>query len=283
MSVTPYNFQRPGPLANTLDHQFAGWLRAAAGLTTRRWRKELPGDFELQFRASETLLARDALAALPEGVLGYRTHLQERLPTLLVWPRPLALGILAALLCDPGKELPPDRELSVVEESLFEFFVKEMLPSFVETWNGPLPLRPELGNREPHPRWVRLFSPEESVLTTAFVLKGPFGEQEWRWLMPKKGIMASLDPGSVQAEETPGVQERLHHLVRELPVEITIRLGSVALPLSQLAQLHPGDVLVLDQRINQPLAASVAGVEKMTGWPCRLGDRQSFQIDRLEE
>lgn len=283
MSITPYNFQKPGPLATAQEEQFAEWLRQAAALATRVWQRQLPINLELAYRGSDALRAAQALQGLPEGMLGWRLALHNQLSTVTLWPRSLILAVVAVLLGDDAAELPAERELTVVEESLFEFFLKDLLfPKLQETWTGRVPLQPELGAKEPHPRWLRMFEPDESLVVTSMSLTGGFGTQEWRWLLPKKGLLASLDADGAAAENPAVVQRRLQELVRNMPVEIVVKLGTAELPLVQLAHLQVGDVVVLDQRINQPLRVMVGGQEKMRGWPGRQGTRQGLQIDHLE-
>ncbi len=283
MTVTPYNFQKPGPLASALEHQFAGWLKTACALATRKWRKEMPAGFEILVGASEFERARDTFGGLNEGSFGYRIALHERLTTMVVWPRPLLLGLIAALQGGTSQELPGDRELTLVEESLFEFFLKDLLlPSFVETWSGRLPIRPVLGPKEGNPRWSRLFAADEGLVVTRFTLRGPFGDQAWLWLVPKKGLLESLWQETESAENAAALKQRLEGLVRDLPVEVRVTLGRVELNLSELSELRVGDVLVLDQRIHHPLKAQVGGEEKLCGWPGRLGNRQVLRIEDWE-
>jgi len=50
--------------------------------------------------------------------------------------------------------------------------------------------------------------------------------------------------------------------------------------MSELAALTAGDVIILDQRIGEPLLATVGDVPVFWGWPGRLGMRQAYQIAR---
>ena len=66
-------------------------------------------------------------------------------------------------------------------------------------------------------------------------------------------------------------------------LEISVQLGAARLPLHQLTRLRVGDLVILDQRVHEPLAAFVAGEQKFKGWPGRAGARQAFQIDSSVE
>lgn len=279
MTATPFQFPKLGPVASALEDRFAGWLRMVCALATRQWRKTLPGGCEMLFGRIDLGRTCDVLGRLEETSVAYRVALHERLPTLLVWPRPLLLGIVNALQGAGASELPADREVTLIEESLFEFFLKDiLLPPFLETWGGRLPIRPVIEGKEANPRWSRLFPADESLLATSLALKAGFGEQAWLWLVPKRGLTECFWQETEAAETAAVARQRLESAVRELPVDMTVLLGSAELRLTQLAQLQVGDVIVLDQRLSQPLAARVGERTKFCGWPGRVGSRQVLQI-----
>jgi flagellar motor switch/type III secretory pathway protein FliN len=79
------------------------------------------------------------------------------------------------------------------------------------------------------------------------------------------------------------VRPRLETLVRDLPVEVSVTLGNVELPLAELSRLREGDVVILNQRTSEPLTALVAGARRFRVWPGRLGSQQAFRIESLIE
>ncbi|MBI3408754.1 MAG: hypothetical protein HY040_10395, partial [Planctomycetes bacterium] len=83
MSVTPYNFQKPGPLGIALDHKFAGWLKTLCALLTRKWLKLMPAGVSIQFQMCDSYRAADLLADLGESEVGYPLALQEKLITFM--------------------------------------------------------------------------------------------------------------------------------------------------------------------------------------------------------
>ena len=72
-------------------------------------------------------------------------------------------------------------------------------------------------------------------------------------------------------------------VVQALPIEIKVALGSIELPLAQLGHLQPGDVIVLNQRITDPLVALVNDTPKFRGWPGRNGSTLAYKIHSLTE
>lgn len=286
MSVEPYNFRKPGRLASDLEQRLAAWLRDSCALGPDRWVKHMPFRLEMAPQGLEIVRPGEGLGRLPEAAVGYRMTLgEEGLLTLLVFARPLALALVAGMLGDPVGELPADRELTVIEDSLCEYVVQGLLvPVLQEAWPGREPLRLALEKKEPNPRRTRLFPPEQNVIVCTFGAQGPFGEQPWYWLLPQKGLLELFArPGPEQDGPQEAVRPRLELLVRELPVEVTVSLGTVELPLSYLAGLRAGDVIVLNQRVSEPLPATVAGQRKYRVWPGRVGSRQAFRIASVIE
>ncbi|MFO0966565.1 MAG: FliM/FliN family flagellar motor switch protein [Gemmataceae bacterium] len=280
MSAAPYNFQKPGRLNSALDQQFHGWLQTACALATRRFQRDLPFPAEVLLGPSDNLRARAALLTLPEDTIAYRVPLQEHLPTVMAWPRLLVLGLISTLLGDKLEGPPADRELTAVDDSLFEFFLRDMLlPAFLESWTGQNAIHPQVGEKISNPRYAKVYGADESLLVASFKVKGQFGDYDWRWLVPKNGLLANQQDEAA-AEQQAQNRERLLQQVRELPVELVVTLGSAELPLTQLARLRVGDIILLDQPVNQPLVAKVADNDKLRGWPGKVGTRQAFRIEQ---
>lgn len=284
MNVQPYNFNKPGRLAGDLGQRLADWLQAACALASKKCSGLMPFAFELSFVELDIFRCKDALQKLPEAATGYRINVvEESLALLASFPRPLALALVAGAEGEQVTSLPEDRPLTAVDKSLLELLVRELLIEVLqETWPSPEEVRLELGQYEPYPKWTRLFPPDENVVVCSLTFSGPFGQQNWHLLLPHQGSLEKLSrlgPGQEEATEELAARPRLEALVRDIPVEITVWLGTLELPLSQLAELRAGDVLVLNQRVTEALTAWIGRVRKFRGWPGRVGSHMAFQIE----
>ena len=183
-------------------------------------------------------------------------------------------------------EAATDRELTSVEEAVCEYLIQKLFAALLqEAWPGANPLQLTLGTREPAACWGRLFAQDENLIACEFVVTGPFGEQPWHWLLPFKGLPQQLGGSAGLGTPAPEAEpdHRLRALVDDLPVEVVALLGTAELTLSQLAGLQAGDVVLLKQRVSDPLSAVVAGRPRFRVWPGRSGSRQSFRIESLTE
>jgi flagellar motor switch protein FliM len=287
MTHRAYDFRKPDRLAATLEQQLTAWLRVASKLAAEKAAKELPFRIEMSIQGVETASPIEVLSALPNAVLGYRVSVGDAPADMLfVWPRPLALALVNAALGETPTELPADRDLTEVELSLCEYLMQQLCAAVLnETWTVGEPLTLTVRDREPSPRWTRLFAKAEQVLKCSFLLRGPFGEQEWQWLASYQTLYERLTRAEI-VEPSLRPQEaarKLEVLVHALPVEVSVDLGTIELPLAQLAALAPGDLLILKQRVTEPLMVRVDNRVKFRGWPGRVGTRQSLQIESLRE
>jgi flagellar motor switch protein FliM len=287
MTHRPYNFRKPDRLAGALEQRLTSWLRAAGQMAGEKGTAYLPFRIEMTPRHLEISSPAEAVSCLSDAMIGYRVALAGELPSMLfVWPRPLALALVAGLMGETPTELPEDRELSTVELSLCEYLMQS-LPAVVlqETWTGRVPLKLTVCEHEPSPRWTRLFIKVEQVLLCTFTMRTSFGEQDWYWLAPFPALHEMLNRAGEDdaARISQDALRKLEVLVRELPIDVSVELGMVELPLAQVADLAEGDLLILNQRVSEPLTVRVDNRAKFRGWPGRVGSRQSLQIQSLCE
>jgi flagellar motor switch protein FliM len=285
MSDEVYNFRKPGRLDNDLEQRLRAWLQDAAASTTGTATKSLSLSLQVRVQGIEVVRSPECLDRLPAENVAY--HLDAApgdLKTLLVLPRPLGLALVAAALGDRTAGWPADRELTTIEQSLCEYMVQQLLVAALQqTWPTANSLSLALGPAEAQPRRTRQFSAGESLIWCELVFRSEAGEQTCCWIVPQKEFMelfheAGKDPSQVEEKSR---AKQLEALVNDLPVPFAVVLGTVRLPLTHLAKLEPGDVLILNQRVSEPLRASIAGSEKFRVWPGRVGSRQAVQVDSM--
>ena len=71
--------------------------------------------------------------------------------------------------------------------------------------------------------------------------------------------------------------------MKELPLEFCVELGSARLTLGRLAALKAGDVILLDQRISEPLRAQVGGSERFDVWAGAEGRAQAVRVHSVRK
>ena len=285
MNANLHDFKKPARPAGNLEERLSVWLRVACQLAVQRASRHLPYPLEFSLGEVKVLTPEDAVEWLPDGLIGFRTALGvEEDGSLVAWSRQMALALVAGALGDNTGTLPPDRDLTLVEESLCEYLMQQLFAEvLIETYPGRTPIPIVVQRHEPSTNWGRLFGSLESVLCCSLLVKGPMGEQVWYWLVPPQGSLESL-ARLARVGDSPretGQAHQIEALVRELPVEVAVALGNIELSLFQLNSLQPGDLLILKQRTAEPLVGSVDGRQKFKAWPGRVGSRLAVQVESL--
>ena len=237
---------------------------------------------DVRFEDLSTAFATESLSKWTDKSVAFQVLLAgDDAASVIALPNPLVQELVTRILGDQPDQLPIERDLTSLEMSVTEFAVETIVNSLQETWQSDSPLQLGLGNVESNLRRTKLFRPSEPIVICRSTMKTTLGESHWCWMMTN-GFLARLFGVAAKptrsADELPS-QRHLEQLIRGMRAEVEVRLGAVQLTGPQLAKLRVGDVVVLDQRVTDPLLASIKGEPKFLGWAGRVGHRQGFEIE----
>lgn len=280
MTVTPYDFRRPTPLAPKVRVPLMDWLTRTGARLTEQWAR-LSITAQLTLDSVSTEVAASALSTWSDKSVAYPvTQDPERGHSLIAIPNPLMQELIARVLGDQTPAVSAERALSPAEQSVAEFLGDSLVQGLTESWQGESPVHVQRQAAEADIRRTRLLRPSEIIVVARTRVTTASGVSHWDWLMSLDflaGLYGLEAPGSTQG--TPESRRaRLEQHIREMSVELSVRLGRVQLNGPQLSALRVGDVVVLDQRVDQPLPAMVQGEAKFLGWAGRTGQRQAIEI-----
>jgi flagellar motor switch protein FliM len=193
-------------------------------------------------------------------------------------PRPLALALVGGMLGEAIETIPEDRTLTDVETSLVELAIQEWTESLIDSQPCSKPLRCRYAGWRRFQDLTRAFPVQEPVVVVRFELSGSFGSATISWLLSQPAVLQFFSHVSECRAAARSAANGLQDVARRIPVQVVIRLGRANVHVADLMNLQPGDILVLDQRVTEPLAAEISGTLKFRGWPGRIGTRQAFQI-----
>lgn len=284
MSVTEFDFREPP--ASILENKTTVWLREACGAAPRIWSKILPFKADLVVERVSAQAAAKALDVLPEGLVAFRLKLDTHpeIQPILMLARQLLLALINGSLGVVAETLPEDRELSTVEESICEFLIRQLLlKPLSDAW--PAASHPNFTvELRGSPKGVCTLPPNDLVMVAVLQVTAPFGSSPITLMMPRSEPLTELvKPAVDPVPVKPVAKALLEALVCEMSVDLAVALGSANLTMLQVATLRPGDVLVLGQKVNEPLRAKVAGKDKFAVWPGAVGRRQAIQVDTMIE
>jgi len=280
MSASDFDFRKPP--AGTLEKRLSGWLGEACSLALSKWARYLAFPAELELLKVEPLTTATALQRLPDGSISFRLAVEghpDDAP-LMAMSRQTILTMVGGTFGETYNALPPDRDLSAVEDSVTNFLIQQLLLDLLNaTWPIADPLNLTIAVRGA-PKAICTLPVNEMIVLATISFSGPFGSQPIFLFMPRTGILELLvRPATEEIQVDPADRQQMEELVREMPVDLSVVLGSAQLTLTQLASLDAGDVVILGQKVTEPLRAKVGGADKFQVWPGVVGRRQAVQID----
>jgi flagellar motor switch protein FliM len=282
-ALRSFDFRQPGRPTGGVERVLGTWQRRFAGNVAERWNQNCPSPVEWRLTGNETVQPGQALAQLGDTQVGYRVAVGDYdADTLWVFHRPLLLAVVAAMLGEQLEALPADRDLTSVEHSLAEMAVQELAAALTESWPGAESIDCRYGGADPKPKHTKQFLKCDALIRSAFAVAGPFGSETAQWLLPGE-LVEKLAPSGVGAVQKSEDQKKLMQLVREVPVDLSARLGETTMHISQLAQLRAGDVVILDQRVSEPVLVCVEDRAKFRAWAGRVGARQALFVESSVE
>ncbi len=286
MSMELHDFKKPQRLASDEEERLLEWMKASAGSVDEMVDRYFPLDFRMKasIEAIDTARWNVLFPTLHASSIGFRVaFVREERDTLMIMKRPFAKLLIDAMLGDTPTKLPDDGELSPASMNVLKFFIDYVVRAIRENWPGGNAGHIQLKGEEPVLKRQRVIQPEESAIVVRYQFKGAFGIEPWLWVVPYEIVLGLFQSFEDEQRITQTKTERhmLEGLVNDMPARVTVRLGMIELNSLQLKALAPGDVLVLDQKVDSPLNVTVADECAFLGWPGRVGTRQALQVDSL--
>lgn len=272
-------FSEPRRLTGEANRALTGWQTSFCSILSEYWQGLLGSSVTLKPARTSSSLAGPCIASLPDPGYGARLEMgSDSFPSVVAFSSRLVQTLVFDMLGTPGEDWPEERELTAAELSMAELLFGEIARALSQAWPELEPLPCELQSVISRPKRSRLFGPEDQVIQTRITVETPFGPDDIFWIAPRTGLesigIRETATDDVAFQPAPQLRE----LARRIPVELVIELGSTSLTLKELNDLQVGDYLPLDQLVYQPLQAMVDGRLQWLGTPCRLGNRQGFQI-----
>ena len=281
-SATPFDFRTPGSLADQVESRLATWQQTVCETSSERLNQHLTFHCEWTSSRSKTDRSRDVLTRLSASGVGARMLMNAGELSLFVCDRQMLLALVQNVLGNNSDEVPEDRPLTMLEQSMVELLMQELALAIGEAIPGSEAMNCGFDGWEQTPRRTRLYLDSESLVVCPFSMQIAENSFECSWLIRQvylRDIFGTV--GDLAVDDGPDVQQTLEQLSLLIPFSLVIRLGKAQLKLSELAGLQPGDVVLLDQPISEPLDVCVADEVHFTGRAGRTGSRRAFQIETV--
>ena len=180
------------------------------------------------------------------------------------------------------------RDFTPIEQAIISRVVRIALENMEESWTPVHEVHIELVRSEVNPQFAAIVPPSDVVVVVTFEveLENAIGSLiiclPYATIEPiRSKLYASFQTERLEVDHA--WISRFKERLLETPVETVVRFGRSQITGRQLMNLRPGDILLLDNDVDDLLEAEVQGVRKFQGIPGMVKSNKAFQIVKEEE
>lgn len=184
------------------------------------------------------------------------------------------------LLGGAGRPMASLRPMTEIEQSIIQNILKLMVDNLKESWRQVYAIEFAITATETHPHMVQITAPNEMIIHFQFQVRMKETLSKMHLAVPTlvlEPIIHIFDQEWYSRKKI--IQDAtLLHLLRNIPVNVSIGTAETAFPMESLLTLQVGDTLVLDQREEWPVIIKVAGRDKLHAKAQMDDKRKAFGI-----
>jgi flagellar motor switch protein FliM len=201
----------------------------------------------------------------------------------------LVFTMIDRMLGGPGRAISRN-VLTDIERPLVRQTIERMFSTLKVAWEGVVVVNPSIEGMETSAQFVQIAPPSDIVVTILFEVK--IGSQRGAMslcipYLVLKPVTTKLSAqkwfASSSRNQTATSRRNLAIQVQHSEVDCTVRLGSATMSVRDFLNLHPGDILGLDQRTEKDLHLLVGDVPKFEGKPALQGNKLVFSVSNAIE
>jgi len=286
--IQEYDLTRPTRMGHSQVDRVSQLHGAIAGPLGEKLGKMLDLSTQVDLAAVEQLRVDDFLKSLPERTPVYGLGDENVGVTGRVAADPTFLvGAIDRMLGGLGEAEPAPREMTPTELALTENLMAPLLAAISDAWAEVQPMHFRVLSKPGEPRPGEDLEGNAPVLGITFLVGGSGPTGSIRYCLATKNLEAQLSGESSQKllnAPKPEGDPRVAKVLREVDLTLSCVLGHARVPLSELSEMSPGDVIPLERGIDQPLDVLCAGQVKFRGYAGHRRGRLAVSItERLQE
>ncbi len=181
---------------------------------------------------------------------------------------------------------PEGRDFTPIQVQMIKKLVTQAFHDLEFAWQALMPVKISHVRSESNPQFAMVVTSSEIVVVvTLQVILGEttrdlFLVYPYSMLEPiKEKLYSGLM--SDQVEQDGSWAGRFRERLQDCPLQVDVRLGTATVTVQDVLNFAPGDVLVLDQRPDDPLECSIEGQRKFLGSPGVFRGNHACRITRV--
>ncbi|EGW36775.1 flagellar motor switch protein FliM [Desulfosporosinus sp. OT] len=287
--IRVYDFKRPNKFSKDQIHSLQNiYENFCRGLTTY-FSGHLHSVIESKVLSIEQITYDEFIRSLPNPTVLGLFSLNPLEGTVLLEMSPtLAFTVVDRLLGGQGQGAEKNRDLTEIERTIVEHRLTQIIDLTEEAWAEVYELKPQFMAMEINPQFTQIVAPNEMILLVTLEVR--IGEavgminicMPYLVLEPILDKLSTFFLFSTQAKITsPEQVEAIRRKIEWAKVDMVAFLGHSEILVRDLLDLAKGDVIPLNQSVNDPLPIYVGEFMKFKSVPGLNGEHLAVQLTEI--
>jgi flagellar motor switch protein FliM len=197
----------------------------------------------------------------------------------------IAYAMLDRVMGGRGSSVNKVDNLTEIETKIMSNLFEKAFSNLRDAWESVAEIDPILAEFEVNPQFLQMVSPNDTVVVISLNTQVAESSGMINICIPHmvlEPIMPRLSAHywmqTQQKERLPQEMAALEQRIKLTQLPIIAELGSSTITIQEFLQLDVGDVIQLDQTIQQPLIVKVGDIPKYIGQPGKVNKRLAVQI-----
>lgn len=291
-AVKQYDFRRPDKFSKEQWQTLTAMHETFARMVGVQFSSRMRTLVSVHLSSIDQGLYQEWQSQVPSDTTCYVLSMQPLSGSIVVeFSQDVAADVIDRLLGGNALIASGGRELTDIEVVLLRSFSAAITSSLKEMWNNVTPVTPELQELGTDASLIQVAGANDVVVTAFFEVNlgnrlgamsvcTPYTvlEQVAQKLLSQ--VWLAQGHGSAGTDQT---RRAVRTLLGTAPLELSVQLGSTEMPARSIAELHEGDTLVLDARVDRALSLLVGGHERFLCRPGMIGNRVAVRVSDVVE
>jgi flagellar motor switch protein FliM len=195
----------------------------------------------------------------------------------------LVFPMIDMILGGPGCALSENRNLTEIEMNIIEGVIKLAIRDLQTAWRSIMELELYIDGKGTKPQMFQIVSPSETVIAIHFELKTGGYSGTMNLCIPSRILKQQRNKfdqqlGNRRQKSVDGEAERIVELVKPMSVSLAGEMQNSKLTVNDLLKISVGDVIVLNERIGDPVMLCVEGKAKYIGKIVQRRGKKAFEV-----
>lgn len=287
--VKNYDFARPAKFSKehlrTLEIIFEHYGRLISTNLPAYLRKNI----QVEVMSSEAVTYSEFANALSNPViLGIVNFTPLKGTIIIELAANLGYAMIDRMLGGVGRPLERNREFSEIELTIMERIMNVCVNLLREPWQNVVAIEPRLERIETNSQFAQIISPSE--MTAIITLHIRIGDVEgfMNICLPFITLEAVMDKlntkywfSTMQNKDEESHAGAIKYLIAKAEMPIKAVLGNSTISVNDFINMHVGDIIRLDSKVNQELDIYVGNIKKFTALPGASGDAYAVRVTSI--